>query len=77
MFLRTKFKSVYKLQQCTSDPNNTCSFLFTFFHISAIRLDGQPFYAIDGKPYCEGCHMNTLEKCSVCRKAITDRVRIF
>ncbi len=43
---------------------------------SAIRLDGQPFYAMDGKPFCEACYMNTLEKCSVCSKAITDRVGV-
>ncbi|XP_072447756.1 thyroid receptor-interacting protein 6-like isoform X1 [Chiloscyllium punctatum] len=38
------------------------------------RLRGQPFYAIDKKSYCESCYINTLEQCSVCSKAIMDRI---
>ncbi|KAJ6654954.1 hypothetical protein lerEdw1_006425 [Lerista edwardsae] len=38
------------------------------------RLRGQPFYAIDRRSYCESCYIVTLEKCSMCSKAIMDRI---
>ena len=34
---------------------------------------GKQFYEIKGKPYCEKDYLNTLEKCSVCQKPITDK----
>ncbi|XP_072905108.1 thyroid receptor-interacting protein 6-like isoform X3 [Hemitrygon akajei] len=38
------------------------------------RLRGRPFYAVDRRSYCESCYINTLEQCSVCSKAIMDRI---
>ncbi|XP_069506412.1 zyxin isoform X2 [Ambystoma mexicanum] len=38
------------------------------------QLQGQQFYDVDGKPFCEECYAGTLEKCSVCKKTITDRM---
>ncbi|XP_054164509.1 lipoma-preferred partner homolog isoform X2 [Oppia nitens] len=43
-------------------------------HICHIELRGKPFYAMDGKPYCEDDYLNTLEKCCVCEKPILDRI---
>ncbi|XP_072378988.1 uncharacterized protein Zyx isoform X1 [Diabrotica undecimpunctata] len=43
-------------------------------HHCAINLQGKPFYALDGKPYCEEDYLNTLEKCCVCQKPILDRI---
>ncbi|ELU02922.1 hypothetical protein CAPTEDRAFT_105097, partial [Capitella teleta] len=58
-----------------------CTALDQLFHIQCFTcvscdacLRGQPFFAMEGKPYCEACYLNTLEKCSVCSKPITDRV---
>ncbi|NWX86907.1 ZYX protein, partial [Nothoprocta pentlandii] len=38
------------------------------------QLQGQQFYNVDEKPFCEDCYAGTLEKCSVCKKTITDRM---
>ncbi|CAG2059405.1 unnamed protein product, partial [Timema podura] len=58
-----------------------CTAMDQVYHIScftcqhcAIQLQGKPFYALDGKPYCEEDYLNTLEKCSVCMKPILDRI---
>ncbi|KAI8034107.1 hypothetical protein M5D96_013141, partial [Drosophila gunungcola] len=37
-------------------------------------LGGKPFYALDGKPYCESDYLQTLEKCSVCMEPILERI---
>ncbi|KAJ8985188.1 hypothetical protein NQ317_018217 [Molorchus minor] len=50
--------------------HTTC---FTCHHC-AINLQGKPFYALDGNPYCEEDYLNTLEKCCVCQKSILDRI---
>lgn len=61
--------------------NSGCSALDQLFHVACFRcischvgLRGHPFYAMEGKPYCENCYMETLEKCSMCSKPITDRM---
>ncbi|XP_019404040.1 PREDICTED: zyxin isoform X2 [Crocodylus porosus] len=38
------------------------------------QLQGQQFYNVDEKPFCEECYAGTLEKCSVCKQTITDRM---
>ncbi|CAF0782119.1 unnamed protein product [Adineta ricciae] len=38
------------------------------------RLRGLHFYAMENKPYCESCYINSLEKCVVCHRPITDRI---
>ncbi|NXX79984.1 ZYX protein, partial [Urocolius indicus] len=38
------------------------------------QLQGQQFYNVDEKPFCEDCYTGTLEKCSVCKQTITDRM---
>lgn len=61
--------------------NTGCTALDQLFHIDCFRciscnipLRGHPFYAMEGKPYCETCYVSTLEKCSTCSKPITDRM---
>ncbi|CAF3431245.1 unnamed protein product [Rotaria sp. Silwood1] len=29
---------------------------------------------MENKPYCESCYINSLEKCVVCARPITDRI---
>ncbi|XP_034952939.2 zyxin isoform X2 [Zootoca vivipara] len=38
------------------------------------QLQGQQFYNVDEKPFCEECYAGTLEKCCVCKQTITDRM---
>nr|XP_014353583.1 PREDICTED: zyxin [Latimeria chalumnae] len=38
------------------------------------QLQGQQFYDVDSKPFCEECYTSTLEKCTVCKKTITERM---
>lgn len=37
-------------------------------------LQGKPFYALDGQPYCQDDYMDTLEKCCKCLRPILDRI---
>jgi hypothetical protein len=43
-------------------------------HGCGYSLQGQHFYAMDNKSFCENCYMRLLERCSLCSKPITDRV---
>ena len=61
--------------------NSGCTAMGKIYHITCftcvqcqINLQGKPFYALDGKPYCEDDYLNTLEKCSVCLKPILERI---
>ncbi|XP_064610729.1 lipoma-preferred partner homolog isoform X2 [Liolophura sinensis] len=61
--------------------NNGCTAMDQVYHITCFicvnctkMLRGLPFYSMENKPYCEECYLNTLEKCSVCSKIITDRL---
>ncbi|XP_055922358.1 zyxin isoform X2 [Eupeodes corollae] len=61
--------------------NSGCTAMDQVYHITCftcsqcqINLQGKPFYALDGKPYCEVDYLNTLEKCSVCMKPILERI---
>ncbi|XP_044573946.1 zyxin isoform X2 [Drosophila ananassae] len=58
-----------------------CTAMSQIFHVTCftctecqINLQGKPFYALDGKPYCEYDYLQTLEKCSVCMKPILERI---
>ncbi|KFZ65462.1 Zyxin, partial [Podiceps cristatus] len=55
--------------------------LDSLFHVGCFtcfkcekQLQGQQFYNVDEKPFCEDCYAGTLEKCSVCKQTITDRM---
>lgn len=58
-----------------------CSAMGKLYHIHCFRchncqclLQGKPFYALDGKPFCETDYINTLEKCCKCTNPILDRI---
>ena len=46
---------------------------FTCTHCRCL-LQGKPFYALDGKPYCQADYLDTLEKCCKCLGPILDRI---
>ena len=46
---------------------------FTCSHCRCL-LQGKPFYALDGKPYCQADYLETLEKCCKCLGPILDRI---
>lgn len=61
--------------------SNGCTAMEQVYHIAcftcvscAKMLRGQSFYCMETKPYCEDCYLNTLEKCSICSKPVTDRL---
>ncbi|XP_041378329.1 lipoma-preferred partner homolog isoform X2 [Gigantopelta aegis] len=61
--------------------SNGCKAMDQVFHINCFtcvgcntQLQGKTFFQLENKPYCEPCYMNTLEKCSICSKPITDRL---
>lgn len=63
------------------DEGSGCSALDKMYHVSCftcahcgIQLQGKPFYALEGKPYCKQGYLDTLEKCSVCLSPILDRI---
>ncbi len=43
-------------------------------HHCRVLLQGKPFYALDGKPFCREDYLNTLEKCCVCQQPICERI---
>lgn len=58
-----------------------CSAMGNTYHVSCFcceccntNLQDKPFYAVEGRPYCEIDYYETLEKCSVCDKPILDRI---
>lgn len=60
---------------------NGCTAQDQVYHVSCFTccdcgtmLTGKQFYSMDTKPYCEACYINTLERCSVCSKPVTDRL---
>ncbi|VVC94025.1 lipoma-preferred partner homolog [Leptidea sinapis] len=58
---------------CTAMGNMYHVTCFCCYHCNT-NLQGKPFYAVEGQPYCELDYFETLEKCSVCTKPILDRI---
>lgn len=61
--------------------NSGCTAMDQIYHISCftctecqVNLQGKPFYALEGKPFCEYDYLQTLEKCSVCLMPILERI---
>lgn len=61
--------------------NSGCTAMGNMYHVScfscyrcSINLQGKPFYAVEGQPYCEIDYYETLERCSVCDQPILDRI---
>lgn len=58
-----------------------CTAMENVYHIACftcqqcqMNLQGKPFYALEGHPFCEEDYLNTLEKCSVCMEPILERI---
>jgi len=58
-----------------------CTAMGRLYHVECFTctncfclLQGKPFYALDGKPFCEECYLQTLEKCCKCLTPILDRI---
>ncbi|XP_036378242.1 lipoma-preferred partner isoform X3 [Megalops cyprinoides] len=58
-----------------------CTAMDQVFHVDCfvcitcgLQLRGKPFYAVEKKPYCEPCYIDTLETCTVCTKPIMERI---
>ncbi|XP_030379754.1 zyxin [Scaptodrosophila lebanonensis] len=71
----------FKCSERVLGENSGCTAMDQIYHISCftcsecqINLQGKPFYALEGKPYCEYDYLQTLEKCSVCLKPILERI---
>lgn len=71
----------FKCNERVVGENSGCTAMGQIYHIICftcsqcqINLQGKPFYALDGKPYCEYDYLQTLEKCSVCMTPILERI---
>lgn len=70
-----------KCEQKVLEESSGCTAMGNMYHIQCFRchscninLQGKPFYAVEGNPYCEVDYRETLEKCSVCNNPILDRI---
>lgn len=75
------FGMCYKCGEKVLGEGSGCTAMDQVYHIKCFtchvcmkELRGKPFFAMDGKPYCEDDYLNTLEKCCVCEKPILDRI---
>nr|XP_041632574.1 zyxin isoform X2 [Drosophila kikkawai] len=79
-----EFENYGRCVKCNSrvlGESSGCTAMDQIYHISCftctecqINLQGKPFYALDGKPFCEYDYLQTLEKCSVCMEPILERI---
>ncbi|XP_064537709.1 lipoma-preferred partner homolog [Drosophila montana] len=71
----------FKCGERVLGESSGCTAMDQIYHISCftctecqINLQGKPFYALEGQPFCEHDYLQTLEKCSVCLKPILERI---
>lgn len=70
-----------KCDERIEGESSGCTAMDRLYHITCftctqcqINLQGKPFYALEGKPYCQADYLNTLEKCCVCMNPILERI---
>ncbi|CAG4946887.1 unnamed protein product [Colias eurytheme] len=75
------FGTCVKCNEKVVGESSGCTAMGNMYHVQCFRcehcntnLQGNPFYDVDGQPYCEADYYETLEKCSVCNKPILDRI---
>lgn len=73
MCIRCNEKVKAEKEGCTAMGNLYHVTCFCCYHCNS-NLQGKPFYAVEGQPYCETDYYETLEKCSVCEMPILDRI---
>ncbi|KAH8376015.1 hypothetical protein KR093_004803 [Drosophila rubida] len=78
---RQSLRRCFKCGDRVLCESSSCMAMDQFYHISCfictecqINLQGKPFYALEGNPFCEYDYLQTLEKCSVCLKPILERI---
>ncbi|XP_030246462.1 Wilms tumor protein 1-interacting protein homolog isoform X2 [Drosophila navojoa] len=71
----------FKCNERVLGESSGCTAMDQIYHISCftctvcqLNLQGKPFYALEGEPFCEYDYLQTLEKCSVCLKPILERI---
>ncbi|XP_017869023.1 PREDICTED: lipoma-preferred partner homolog [Drosophila arizonae] len=71
----------FKCNERVLGESSGCTAMDQIYHISCftctecqLNLQGKPFYALEGQPFCEYDYLQTLEKCSVCLKPILERI---
>ena len=48
---------------------------FSYLNILIGRpLSGHSFYSVEDRILCEGCYVNTLEKCDDCKLPVTEKI---
>ncbi|XP_041984683.1 lipoma-preferred partner homolog [Aricia agestis] len=75
------FGTCIKCGQRVVGETSGCTAMGNMYHVKCFSchrcnttLQGKPFYAVDGQPYCELDYYETLEKCSVCGNPILDKI---
>ncbi|CAG5055651.1 unnamed protein product [Parnassius apollo] len=75
------FGMCIKCNEKVVGESSGCTAMGNMYHVKCFccyqcntNLQGKPFYAVEGQPYCEVDYYETLEKCSVCNKPILDRI---
>lgn len=75
------FGTCIKCNQKVVGESSGCTAMGNVYHVKCfcchrcnMNLQGKPFYAVEGNPYCEIDYYETLEKCSVCNNPILDRI---
>ncbi|OQR70686.1 lipoma-preferred partner-like [Tropilaelaps mercedesae] len=73
--------SCVECQREVLNDGSGCSAMDKVYHISCFKchvckkeLQGKAFFAVQGQPYCEEDYLDTLEKCTACRKPILERI---
>ncbi|CAF4806311.1 unnamed protein product [Pieris macdunnoughi] len=75
------FGTCVKCNQRVVGESSGCKAMGNMYHVECFcceccntNLQGKPFYAVEGQPFCETDYYQTLEKCSVCDEPILDRI---
>ncbi|KAF6034548.1 LPP [Bugula neritina] len=70
-----------RCQNIIKRSEDGCTAMDRFYHSACFtcescnrQLTGHSFYAVEEKVLCEGCHVNTLEKCQECWLPVTERI---
>lgn len=71
----------FKCNKTVLGRDSGCTAMNQIYHVACFichkceaNLQGKPFYAVDGEAYCENDYWETLEKCSVCKRPVLERV---
>ncbi|VDP27535.1 unnamed protein product, partial [Soboliphyme baturini] len=73
-----------KCGEAITSSRTGCTALEKNYHVDCFncgkcgkQLAGLSFYSVDGKPFCEDDYLQTLEKCIICLKPISEKVCLY